>query len=68
MLKLHHKCKHQCQCTCSSEIGKCIINDARRQVAHKKQRKYMVFGEISPNTFYTQCFEGRYELSTQKKT
>jgi hypothetical protein len=29
------KCKHQCHCTCSSEIGTCI-NDDGRQAAHKK--------------------------------
>ena len=34
------KCKHQCHCQCSSEIGKCIINDAGRQAAHNKQQKY----------------------------
>jgi hypothetical protein len=30
------KCKHQCHCACSSEIGTCIINDAGRQASHKK--------------------------------
>jgi hypothetical protein len=37
------KCKHQCHCTCSSEIGTCI-NDDGRQAAHKKTNE---------NTFYT---------------
>ena len=35
--KLHHKCNHECHCACSSEIGTCIINDAGRRAAHKKQ-------------------------------
>lgn len=33
--KLMLKCQHQCHCTCSSEIGTCIINDAGIQAAHK---------------------------------
>jgi hypothetical protein len=28
---------------CISEIGTCMINDAGRQAAHKKQRKYMFY-------------------------
>ena len=32
------KCKHQCHCACSSEIGTCIINDAGRQAAKKKTK------------------------------
>ena len=35
--KLMLKCQHQCHCTCNSEIGICIINDAGRQAVHKKQ-------------------------------
>jgi hypothetical protein len=27
------KCKHQCHCICSLEIGTCTINDAGRQAA-----------------------------------
>ena len=41
------KCKHQCHFACSSEIWTCIINDAGRLAAHKKQRKC---------TFYALCF------------
>ena len=37
------KCKHQCHCICSLEIGTCTINDAGRQAAHKKLRKYNFF-------------------------
>jgi hypothetical protein len=29
------KCKHQCHCACSLEIGTCIINDAGRQLQTK---------------------------------
>ena len=51
------KCKHQCHYTCSSEIGTCIIIDAGRQAAHKKQRKYTFFGRISPMTIYSHDLE-----------
>jgi hypothetical protein len=37
------KCKHGCHCACSSEIGTCLINDARRQAAHKNQGIYTFF-------------------------
>ena len=37
------KCKHQCHCTCSSQIWTCIINDAWRPAPHRKQRKYTGF-------------------------
>ena len=60
------KCKHHCDCPCSLEIGTCIINDAGRQAAHKKQRKCMLFGRISPNDVLYLCFEIIYYLSTQK--
>ena len=33
------KCKHQCHCACSSEIGTCIFNDAGRHVARTKNKK-----------------------------
>ena len=33
----------QCHCACSSEIGTSLIDDAGRQAAHKKQRKYMLY-------------------------
>ena len=36
------KCKHQCHCACSSEIGTCIINDAGRQAAQKTHRKSFI--------------------------
>jgi hypothetical protein len=36
------KCKHQCYCACSLEIGTRIIDDAGRPVAHKKQRFILV--------------------------
>jgi hypothetical protein len=49
------KCKHHCDCPCSLEIGTCIINDAGRQAAHKKQRKYMFFSRISPNDVVNSC-------------
>jgi hypothetical protein len=45
--KLILKCKHQCHCTCSSEIGTCLINNAGRQAAHKKnERKYMFYTHV----------------------
>jgi hypothetical protein len=34
------KCNHQCYCACTVSLE---INDAGRQAAHKKQRKYMFF-------------------------
>ena len=43
------KCKHQCHCACSLEIGTCIINDDGRQAAYKNDE----------NTRYTP-FEGKY--------
>ena len=49
------KCKHQCRCACSSEIGTCIINDTGRQKATKIHVLYS-------------CYEGKYLLtSTQNK-
>jgi len=33
------KCKSHC--ACSSEIGTCLINDAGRQAAHKKNKEYI---------------------------
>jgi hypothetical protein len=44
---LRHKCKHQCHCACSSEIGTFIINDAGRPAAHKKQPKYMIWSKFA---------------------
>jgi hypothetical protein len=38
-----------CPCACCSESETCIIDDAGRPAALKKQRKYMFFGGISPN-------------------
>jgi hypothetical protein len=39
----------KCPCACCSESETCIIDDAGRPAALKKQRKYMFFGGISPN-------------------
>ena len=50
---LRHKCKHQCHCACSSEIGTFIINDAGRQATHKKTTKIHVLVESRQTTFYT---------------
>jgi len=50
------KCKHQCHCTCSSEIWTCI-NDDGRQAAHKKQTKIHVL--------YS-CFEGKINYQRKK--
>jgi hypothetical protein len=52
------KYKYQCHCACSSEIGIYIINDAGRQVAHKKQRKY---------TFYTHVLKVNINFQRKKK-
>jgi hypothetical protein len=57
------KCKHQCHCECSSEIGTCIINDAGIQDAHKKQRKYTFFFVESRQTmFYTHVLKAYINL------
>ena len=45
-----------------------IINDAGRQAAHKNQRKYMFFCQISPDDDLYSYFEGIYYLSMQKRT
>ena len=45
------------------KIGTCIINDAGRQAAHKKQGKYTVFGR-APSVLYS-CL--KVYISTQKK-
>ena len=51
---------HAIVLVCTSEIGTCIINDAGRDAAHKKQRKYTFFlgGRISLNDVLYSCFEG----------
>jgi hypothetical protein len=46
------------------KIGTCIINDAGRQAAHKKQGKYTVFGR-APSVLYS-CFKGIY-FNAKKK-
>jgi hypothetical protein len=50
------KCKHQCHCTCSSQIWTCIINDAGRQAAQKKT-----------TTKNTRFWSNLAKLSKQKK-
>ena len=35
----HWECHHQCHCGCNSENRICIINDAGRQAAHKKNNE-----------------------------
>ena len=52
------KCKNQCHCACSSEIGICIIIDDGRQAAHKKTTKI--------HALYS-CFECKYSLSVSTK-
>jgi hypothetical protein len=52
------KCQHLCNCACSSEIGKCKINDGGRQTAHEKQRKY---------TFYAHVLKINSNFQRQKK-
>ena len=47
-------------------IAKCIINVARRQDVHKKQRKYTFIGRISINDVLYSCSVSIYKLSTQK--
>jgi hypothetical protein len=60
---------HQCLCACSSEIGTYIlINDARsrRQTAHKKQQKYIIFRRIMPNDVLYSCFESILTFNAKK--
>ena len=68
--KLMLKCEHQCHCACSLEIGTCIINDAGRQAAHKKnQRKYMVFlVEYCQKIFDTNVFKVYINFQHKKNT
>jgi hypothetical protein len=58
--KLRNKCKHQCHCACSSDIGTCIINDAGRRAAQKNNENTRFFCRISPNDDLYSCFEGIY--------
>ena len=48
------KCKHQCRCACSSEIGTCIINDAGKQAVLRKTTKttktHVLFYVLKLNT------------------
>ena len=62
---LRHKCKHRCHCTCSSEIGTFIINDAGRQAAHKKQPKYMFWSNLAKRRFILMFW--RYILTFNAK-
>ena len=62
---LRHKCKHQCHCACSSEIGTFIINDAGRQAAHKKQPKYMFWSNLAKRRFILMFW--RYILTFNAK-
>ena len=43
----------KCHCTCSSEIGTCMINDAGRQAVHKNQLRYMFLVKCRKTTFNT---------------
>jgi hypothetical protein len=61
------KCKHQCHCACSSEIGTCIINDAARQTAHKNNENSRFFGRISSNDVLYTCFEGTVYVNFQRQ-
>jgi hypothetical protein len=49
------KCKHQCHCACSSEIGTYVIDDAGRQAAHTKQRKYTFYAHVLKVNINFQC-------------
>jgi hypothetical protein len=51
----------KCHCTCTLEIGTCIINNAGRQAAHQKTMTIHVFGRISPNDILYSCFEGNFQ-------
>jgi hypothetical protein len=67
--KLILKCKHQCHCACSSEIGSCIINNAGRQAAHtKKPNENTHFLVESRQTmFYTHILKAYINFQRKKK-
>ena len=65
--KLILKCEHQCHCTCNSEIGTCIINDAGRQMHTKNNENTRFLVESRQTMFYTRVLKVILTLNAKKK-
>ena len=61
------KCKHQCHCAYSLEIGTCIINDVGRQAAHKKKQNYKFLVESHQTMIYTHVLKVYINFQCEKK-
>ena len=63
------KCKHQCHCACSSEIGTCKINDVGRQTVHTKTTKiHVCFVKSRQATCYTHVLKVYINFQYKNKT
>jgi hypothetical protein len=66
-VQTQRKCKHQCHWACSSEIGTYIFNDAGRQTAHKKQRKYIFWSNLAKRHLILMFWRNILKFNAKKK-